>query len=117
LAVRTCRKNSVAVLDGELDVEHVPSPRLQRGQPRGQFVPHLRQALGQRPDGQRLVLTRHHVLALRLKRKSPYGAGSPVLGFLVNTTPVPLRALRFPKTIACTTTAVPMPSSMPSMRR
>ena len=43
--------------------------------------------------------------------------GSPVVGFLVNATPVPDRSPRLPNTIAWTVAAVPSDSSIPSTAR
>ena len=48
---------------------------------------------------------------------SPYSAGSPVDGLRVKRTPVPESAPRFPKTMACTVTAVPRSFEIPSRRR
>ncbi len=46
-------------------------------------------------------------------RYSPNSPGSPVTGLRVNTTPDPESSERFPNTIDCTTTAVPIAWSMP----
>ena len=50
-------------------------------------------------------------------RTSPYSTGSPVAGLRVNATPVAESAPRLPNTIACTVTAVPRSSGMPSRLR
>ena len=48
---------------------------------------------------------------------SPKMPDAPVLGFLVNATPVPEVCPLLPKTMACTFTAVPVSSLMPWVLR
>ena len=52
-----------------------------------------------------------------LTRNSPKKRRSPVEGSRVNATPVPEVSPRFPKTIACTVTAVPQSLGIPWIRR
>ncbi len=52
-----------------------------------------------------------------LTRKSPEGAGSPVISSRENATPLHELSPLLPKTICCTLTAVPHSSGMRLMRR